>query len=333
MLKNSIKIVWRNQVWIVLYVVLLSCLIEVRFLTGDKLAFKQQGITAEGKSDILETSETEACYSRSVQLSNVQAEIAEAVPEYEYTEVLSQSIIGNYSASSRSENETGFDESIDDETTDSDEENEKENNYDVKPDNTEKPKINTANENPDAIDVLVNRTYILPSSYVPSNLVIPDVPFTPKSNYRLLREEAAAALEEMFKSALDDGIKLYAHSGYRSYINQKGIFQKNVSKYGSVEKASRISAKPGESEHQTGLAVDITSKSVNYKLVSSFSRTAEGKWIAENAHKFGFIIRYPKDKEDITGFIYEPWHIRYLGVELATEVYNSGLTFEEFLGQ
>ena len=194
------------------------------------------------------------------------------------------------------------------------------------------PKGNILIKNPEAIDVLVNKTYILPSSYVPKNLVAPNVPMaTPKANNRL-RKEAAEALEKLFKAALDNGYKLYARSGYRSYNSQKSVFEGNVKKYGSVERANRTSAKPGQSEHQTGLAIDITIKSLNYQLTTAFGKTPEGKWVAKNAHKYGFIIRYPEGKENITGYSYEPWHLRFLGVELATKVYNSGLTYEEYLG-
>jgi D-alanyl-D-alanine carboxypeptidase len=96
------------------------------------------------------------------------------------------------------------------------------------------------------------------------------------------------------------------------------------------EAADKFSAKPGQSEHQTGLAIDITCEAMNYQLDYSFGVTDEGAWVKENAHRFGFIIRYPEGKEDITGYMYEPWHLRYVGVDLAEEVYNSGLTLEEY---
>ena len=110
------------------------------------------------------------------------------------------------------------------------------------------------------------------------------------------------------------------------------VIERNVKKHDSVEKANRTSAKAGQSEHQTGLAMDITLKSLNYELTTSFGNTAEGKWVEKNAHNYGFIIRYPEGKEDITGYSYEPWHIRSVGVDLATKIYNSGLTYEEYLG-
>src|SRR5699024_5685972 len=96
------------------------------------------------------------------------------------------------------------------------------------------------------------------------------------------------------------------------------------------EAANRYSAKPGESEHQTGLTMDVTSQSFGFQLGEAFGETEEGKWLKDHAHEAGFIIRYPEGKEDITGYVYEPWHIRYLGKEMATYVYESGLTYEEY---
>ncbi|HZJ82724.1 MAG TPA: D-alanyl-D-alanine carboxypeptidase family protein, partial [Clostridia bacterium] len=187
-------------------------------------------------------------------------------------------------------------------------------------------------KDPGEISVLVNKTYILAPSYVPTNLITPDVPLATSKGSNMLRKEAAEALEKLFKAGSDNGYILYARSGYRSYSTQKYIFQSNVNKRGSIEKANRTSAKAGQSEHQTGLAMDITTKKLGYKLVTSFGNSAEGKWIAKNAHKYGFIVRYPKGKESITGYVYEPWHLRYLGEGLAAEVYKSGLTYEEYLG-
>ena len=114
-------------------------------------------------------------------------------------------------------------------------------------------------------------------------------------------------------------------SGYRSYATQEGLYNSYVAKDGEAV-ANTYSAKPGFSEHQTGLAFDIGSVS------RAFEGTAEAKWIEENAHLYGFIVRYPKGKTDITGYIYEPWHVRYLGKEVASKVKQSGLTLEEYLG-
>ena len=184
---------------------------------------------------------------------------------------------------------------------------------------------------PTAIDVLVNRQYRLPADFTPPNLVEPDVPMGPNAHNRLLRAVAASALEEMFAGAQQEGITLYAQSGYRSYSTQETLFNNYVENHG-YEAATRFSAKPGHSEHQTGLAMDVTSKSVNYALTQDFGNTEEGQWVVENAHRYGFIVRYPENKESITGYIYEPWHLRYLGVDLASAVHDSGLTYEEYLG-
>ena len=121
------------------------------------------------------------------------------------------------------------------------------------------------------------------------------------------------------------GLNLSLISGFRSYELQNSVYNNYVSWYGQAS-ADTFSARPGHSEHQTGLAFDIG------KLENSFGETASGKWLAENCHLYGFIIRYPKGKQNITGYKYEPWHVRYLGVDIATKVKNSGLTLEEYLG-
>lgn len=181
-------------------------------------------------------------------------------------------------------------------------------------------------------EVLVNKTHSLSANYEPEDLVAVDVPTTPpeKPEIKELRKEAADKLKELFKEAEKKGFTLYALSGYRSYDRQVTIFNNNAKKNGE-EAANKYSARPGQSEHQTGLVMDITSESVDYKLTGDFGETPEGIWVSENAHKYGFIVRYPRGKEPITGYIYEPWHLRYMGEELARDVYESGLTYEEYL--
>jgi zinc D-Ala-D-Ala carboxypeptidase len=187
-------------------------------------------------------------------------------------------------------------------------------------------------QNPDNILALVNKDQGLPETYKPSDLIIPNVQFSfgkediPKS---YLRKEAAMALEQMFLAAGKEQIELFAVSGYRSYNKQQAIYNLEIQKWGE-EKAVQAVALPGHSEHQTGLAMDITSRSVQFKLTEEFGQTLEGKWVAENAHKFGFIIRYPKGKEHITGYQYEPWHIRYVGKKAAKVIFEKGLTLEEY---
>ncbi len=186
--------------------------------------------------------------------------------------------------------------------------------------------------NSDSIEVVVNKERNLSEDYVPSDLVkITDVPTllaSPEVNQ--LRKPAAEALTKLVEAAKEEiNIQLYARSGYRSYRTQESTYNGYVKNHGQAE-ADKFSAKAGQSEHQTGLAIDISSESVNFLLEEEFGDTVEGKWVAENAHRFGFIVRYPKGKEDVTGYMYEPWHLRYLGVDLATKVYESGLTLEQY---
>ena len=125
--------------------------------------------------------------------------------------------------------------------------------------------------------------------------------------------------------ALKDGAKLKIISGFRSYDYQEKIYNIYVKEFGE-EKTNTFSAKPGHSEHQTGLAIDICEDS------DKFIGTKENIWLQQNAHKFGFIIRYPKGKENITGYKYEPWHLRYVGRKHAKIIFTRGLVLEEYLG-
>jgi len=186
-------------------------------------------------------------------------------------------------------------------------------------------------DNPNDLLVLVNKENNLPSSYKPEDLIIPNVTFSfeGEDQKKYLRKDAALALEELITKAEEDGHIIYAVSGYRSYERQKAIFLGNVQKSG-FQKANTFSALPGQSEHQTGLAMDVSSASVNYKLMNNFGSTPEGLWLEENAHLFGFIIRYAQSKVEITGYQYEPWHIRYVGIENATFIKLNNLTLEEF---
>lgn len=187
-------------------------------------------------------------------------------------------------------------------------------------------------ENPTNILSMVNKEYTLPEGYEPADLVTPNVDFSfgdqdiPK---RYLRKEAAQALEELFSLAKNEDIELLAVSGFRSYSRQQGIFNVEKEDKGE-EQALQAVALPGQSEHQTGLAMDITSRSVNLEITEDFGETIEGKWVKENAHKAGFIIRYPKGKESITGYQYEPWHFRYVGVDAAQTIFEKNITLEEY---
>lgn len=182
-----------------------------------------------------------------------------------------------------------------------------------------------------SITALVNKYNSLGENYAPDDLVTVEVPTVlDNPEVKQLRKEAAEALKAMFGKAEESGIILHARSGYRSYETQVQLFNNYATNHGE-EAANRYSARPGHSEHQTGLVMDVTSESVDLQLKDRFGETEEGLWVKENAHKFGFIIRYPKDMEQITGYVYEPWHIRYLGKEIATELYESGRTYEEYL--
>lgn len=177
---------------------------------------------------------------------------------------------------------------------------------------------------------LVNKTHPLASDYVPPDLV-EVTSAAPNMNCTKLRAPAAEAFEQLVAAAAADGHTIVLRSGYRSYDTQKKLFNSYVKRDGQPA-AEQYSAPPGCSEHQLGLAVDVTSPSVNYKLDYRYGSTPEGKWLAENAHRFGFIVRYLEGKQDITGYVYEPWHIRYLGsTDAATEIYQQNLALEEYL--
>jgi LAS superfamily LD-carboxypeptidase LdcB len=206
------------------------------------------------------------------------------------------------------------------------------------------PDYDTAGVNPDtglyivdnetSMVVYVNKYRQLPEGYTPPDLIEADVlHYSPAGdNRRLLREEAARALEALFASAKNDGHALVAVSGYRSYERQRAIYESNVASKGQAH-ADRFSAKPGTSEHQTGLAMDVTVQGNDQVLLNqSFGETAAGRYIEEQAHTFGFIIRYPEGKEAITGYSYEPWHLRYVGEDVATEIYLNDWTLEEYFG-
>ena len=184
---------------------------------------------------------------------------------------------------------------------------------------------------PAAYDVFVNKQRRLPADYIPPDLVRVEVPtILTFEEVNHLRRAASDALSSLVATAeAEQGYELLARSGYRSYATQVSLYQMNVREHGE-DYASRFSAQPGTSEHQSGLAMDVSSPVVNYQLVQEFGETDEGIWLADNAHRFGFIIRYMQGKEEITGYSYEPWHLRYLGTELATEIYSHGLTLEEY---
>lgn len=168
---------------------------------------------------------------------------------------------------------------------------------------------------------LINKEHPLSEDYVPENLVDTGIPFDalPGDPKRLMEITAAKAAHFLFAAARKDGLNLFGISGYRSYNRQKELYHGNP-----------YVAFPGTSEHQSGLALDVSSSSNLLKLTEAFAYTAEGLWLAQNASLYGFILRYPRNKETITGFPYEPWHVRYVGKELASCLTLTGLTLEEY---
>lgn len=177
-------------------------------------------------------------------------------------------------------------------------------------------------DNPESIWVIVNKTRALdPISFSPTDL-------TDVGNGQYMRNEATDAFAKLSKAASAEGMTLQPMSGYRSYQIQQGVYSREVAAYGQST-ADRQSAKPGHSEHQTGLSIDIGGGGCG--IENCFGNTAEGKWVSANAYKYGFIIRYPEGKEAVTGYLYEPWHIRYVGEILSTEMRRvNSSTLEEF---
>lgn len=176
-------------------------------------------------------------------------------------------------------------------------------------------------EDPNSLWVVVNKKRPLQASFEPQEMT--------NTSGGFMKREASEALESLFEEAQNQTLPLQVLSAYRSYNSQSATYNSYVQKDG-VEKADTYSARPGFSEHQTGLAVDVGSGSCNLEIC--FGETPAGKWLAANAHTYGFVIRYPQGKTAITGYQYEPWHLRYVGKELAAELHTSGQTMEEFFG-
>jgi len=186
---------------------------------------------------------------------------------------------------------------------------------------------------PTSFWAVVNKGRVLPTNYVPTDLVIPNLAVRPSatSDEKHLRQIAANALGNLFDGAKTAGYSLMIASAYRSYATQVSVYNNFVASQGQAS-ADQSSARPGHSEHQTGLAIDIEPASRSCEIEQCFGGLPEGKWLAANAYKYGFIIRYQKDKQNLTGYEYEPWHIRYLGSDLAAELNKSGQTLEQFFG-
>ncbi|MDY6827511.1 MAG: M15 family metallopeptidase [Bacillota bacterium] len=179
----------------------------------------------------------------------------------------------------------------------------------------------------DYLLALVTKDTILKSDYEPVDLV-PVLDYMHPSRALYLRQEAMDNLEELWKSAEEEGVILHIISAYRSFSYQEGLFQSYADKYG-VDAANRFSARPGQSEHQLGTVVDFGGTDVDLK--EEFADTDQGHWLAENAHFYGFALSYPRGGEATTGYIFEPWHYRYIGREAAEQWKNSGKILQEFL--
>ncbi len=189
---------------------------------------------------------------------------------------------------------------------------------------------NKVKDNTKGLYTLINKAHSLSTDYVPDNLVVPNInlvghAYEERSKVSKIMVED---LESMFSDAKAEGLDLFLLCGYRSYSTQQALYHENLQSTGKNHSNSVAIA--GNSEHQLGLGIDLTTQSLDFKLSQEFENTREGAWIGKNAHKYGFIIRYPKEKEHITGFIYEPWHLRYIGdMDLTTYCYENKLTLEE----
>lgn len=190
--------------------------------------------------------------------------------------------------------------------------------------------INKANYDKD-IFILVNKYTRLGSDYVPNDLEkIDDAYFiNGNKNVRLMRKEAKEAFERLSLASIESGYPVYGQSAYRDYNRQEEIYNLEVKNYG-VSWADKDVARPGHSEHQTGLSIDVSSNKSGNML--QFDKTSSFDWMMNNAYKYGFILRYPKGLESIHGFIYESWHFRYVGVRVASDLHNkySNLTYDEY---
>lgn len=184
-------------------------------------------------------------------------------------------------------------------------------------------------DDPGSLNVVVNKQRPLnPTNWVPGDLAYPEVP---NSSGQPLRWAAAVALEQMYAEAAAAGVPFNVTSGFRSYDTQVWLFNSFVANYG-VAAAEATSARPGHSEHQTGLAVDITECS-GCSLSEAFGSTPQGLWTRENAYRFGFILRYDQGQQPVVGYAYEPWHFRYVGVEIAADMRNRGIVnLEDYFG-
>jgi len=188
-----------------------------------------------------------------------------------------------------------------------------------------------SHDDPTSIWVVVDKDRPLqPADYTPPDLVAVPVPHVWEPQLRREASDAVVALFAAFTA--ETGLQLQSQSSYRSYPTQVSVYNDDVSAHGQAV-ADTSTARPGTSEHQTGLAIDISALPSSCSLEACFGATPQGTWLAHNAWKYGFLLRYPEDKVAVTGYAYEPWHFRYIGIDLATEMHTEGVTtLEEFFG-
>lgn len=182
--------------------------------------------------------------------------------------------------------------------------------------------------NPSNLLTLVKKGFYLPEDYEPE-LVDPEIPVAPDCQNPKMTKETSDALTKMYRAAKQEGLELVVNSAYRSYQTQVETMADFVARY-NTQYANEYVAQPGASEHQTGLGVDLTSQSVVEGKRITFGDTEEYRWVIKNCAKFGFIIRFEDGTDGITGIAHEPWHLRYVGEDVAKEIQKNGWTFEEY---
>ena len=182
--------------------------------------------------------------------------------------------------------------------------------------------------NPDNLLTLVKKGFYLPEDYEPE-LVDPEIPVAPDCQNSKMTKETSAALTKMYEAAKKEGLELVLNSAYRSYQTQVETMADFVKRY-NTQYANEYVAQPGASEHQTGLGIDLTAQSVVEGKRITFGDTDEYKWVIKNCSKYGFIIRFEDGTDGITGIAHEPWHLRYVGEDVAKEIVEKGWTFEEY---
>ena len=190
--------------------------------------------------------------------------------------------------------------------------------------------IREYNINTEKYDVLIKNGFYVDSQYEPDDLVEVNIPTAQDCENNQMREEAAKALETMAKDAKKEKLYILIKSAYRSYSDQQDVYDYYFTIYDPITAASLV-AIPGSSEHQLGLSVDLTSQSVEDGQDFVFGDSDEYQWVIKHAHEYGFILRYPEDKTELTGTANEPWHFRYVGKEIATEIYENDWTLEEYI--